>query len=88
MSREIDLEEEERSTARTEIITRWQTFKSRAYDCFWDFEAELADWFGLNTSKYWEELSMKDDFEKEEEARERERENAVGVELQKMEMGD
>ena len=38
------------------LNSSWAQFKSKVCDCFWDFEAELADWFGLNASKFYEEL--------------------------------
>ena len=63
----------------------WAQFKTKVCDCFWDFEAELADWFGLNASKFYEELEMKEDLEREEEEDRRRREEKDGVEMTKME---
>ena len=60
-------------------------FKTKVSECFWDFEAELADWFGLNASKFYEELEMKKDLEREEEEDRRRREEKDGVEMTKME---
>jgi len=67
------------------LNSSWAQFKSKVCDCFWDFEAELADWFGLNASKFYEELEMKEDLEREEEEDRRRREEKDGVEMTKME---
>ena len=40
-------------------------------DCFWDLEAKLARWFGLDDSRYEYELALAEE-EREREARERE----------------
>ena len=74
------------SAVVSETDSRWLKFKSKCYDCFWDFEAELADWFGLNTSKFYEELEMKKDLEREEEEERLRKERKEGVEMAKMEM--
>ena len=63
----------------------WSRFKTKVSECFWDFEAELADWFGLNASKFYEELEMKKDLEREEDEDRRRREEQDGVEMTKME---
>merc|ERR1712159_659608 len=63
----------------------WSRFKTKVSECFWDFEAELADWFGLNASKFYEELEMKKDLEREEGEDRRRREEQDGVEMTKME---
>lgn len=63
----------------------WARFKTKVSECFWDFEAELADWFGLNASKFYEELEMKKDLEREEDEDRRRREEQDGVEMTKME---
>ena len=63
----------------------WSRFKTKVSECFWDFEAELADWFGLNASKVYEELEMKKDLEREEDEDRRRREEQDGVEMTKME---
>ena len=42
----------------------WSRFKTKVSECFWDFEAELADWFGLNASKFYEELENEEGFGK------------------------
>jgi|TARA_B110000483_G_scaffold128369_1_gene153950 hypothetical protein len=65
---------------------QWLKFKTKFLACFWDFEAELADWFGLNTSKFYEELEMKEDLEREEEEEKARKERKDGVEMAKMEM--
>ena len=67
------------------LNSSWAQFKSKVCDCFWDFEAELADWFGLNASKFYEELEMKKDLEREEDEDRRRREEQDGVEMTKME---
>ena len=63
----------------------WSRFKTKVSECFWDFEAELADWFGLDASKFYEELEMKKDLEREEDEDRRRREEQNGVEMTKME---
>ena len=63
----------------------WSRFKTKVSECFWDFEAELADWFGLNASKFYEELEMKKDLEREEDEDRRRREEQDGVEMTKKE---
>jgi len=63
----------------------WSRFKTKVSECFWDFEAELADWFGLNASKFYEELEMKKDLEREQDEDRRRREEQDGVEMTKME---
>jgi len=40
-------------------------------DCFWDLEAKLARWFGLDDSRYEYELALAEE-EREREARARE----------------
>ena len=58
----------------------WSRFKTKVSECFWDFEAELADWFGLNASKFYEELEMKKDFNnKYKKKREKREENLVKI---------
>lgn len=84
MSRDAD--HASTSAVVSETDSRWLKFKSKCYDCFWDFEAELADWFGLNTSKFYEELEMKKDLEREEEEERLRKERKEGVEMAKMEM--
>jgi len=73
------------STSAISENSTWAQFKTKVCDCFWDFEAELADWFGLNASKFYEELEMKKDLEREEEEDRRRREEKDGVEMAKME---
>jgi len=68
------------------LRNQWLKFKTKFLACFWDFEAELADWFGLNTSKFYEELEMKEDLEREEEEEKARKERKDGVEMAKMEM--
>lgn len=68
------------------LRNQWLKFKTKFLACFWDFEAELADWFGLNTSKFYEELEMKEDLEREEEEEKARKERKDGVEMVKMEM--
>ena len=88
MSRDADA----RGGASTSLIeddssmrNQWLKFKTKFLACFWDFEAELADWFGLNASKFYEELEMKKDLEREEDEDRRRREEQDGVEMTKME---
>ena len=89
MSRDADA----RGGASTSLIeddssmrNQWLKFKTKFLACFWDFEAELADWFGLNTSKFYEELEMKEDLEREEEEEKARKERKDGGEMAKMEM--
>ena len=73
------------SSEENDSSSSWARFKTKVSECFWDFEAELADWFGLNASKFYEELEMKKDLEREEDEDRRRREEQDGVEMTKME---
>ena len=73
------------SSEENDDSSSWARFKTKVSECFWDFEAELADWFGLNASKFYEELEMKKDLEREEEEDRRRQEEKDGVEMTKME---